>query len=245
MPSLSLVTRQPVQSLPIIPLNTAASRLHYAIKHLLRIIASREKPIILFLDDLQWADHDSLTVLREILADYEQRYLLVLGTFRSDTAMSSSTFNDWLMDLKRLDVHSVHIELGPLDSDTVQELLLNSGFRNDSNLQKLANRITRICTGNPLHIHRYLMELHEYGLLSWDSNRMEWLYVAHPMSTPNDYDQHNFDQLLHNQLEKLPEKTRVVLDRAACLGSKLSLPLISRATCIPEDEIYEGTATGY
>jgi len=48
------------------------------------VFATKEHPLIMSLDDLQWADSSSLQLLQTLFTDNSTRYLLVIGSFRDN-----------------------------------------------------------------------------------------------------------------------------------------------------------------
>ncbi len=60
------------------------SQMHYAIRRLLKIICSKLKGTILFIDDLQWSDTATLNLLKSIVLDGEIPSLLIVGAYRED-----------------------------------------------------------------------------------------------------------------------------------------------------------------
>jgi len=60
------------------------SRMHYAVRRLLKIICSQFKGVVLFIDDLQWSDIATLDLLKSIVLDGEIRSLLIVGAYRED-----------------------------------------------------------------------------------------------------------------------------------------------------------------
>eukprot|EP00984_Skeletonema_dohrnii_P034356 scaffold33538_cov179-Skeletonema_dohrnii-CCMP3373.AAC.1 len=60
------------------------SRMHFAVRRLLKIICSHFKGVVLFIDDLQWSDTATLDLLKSIVLDGEIRSLLIVGAYRED-----------------------------------------------------------------------------------------------------------------------------------------------------------------
>ena len=83
---------------------------------------SRHDPIVLVLDDLQWADSGSLALLRHLTAAERVMRVLVLGTFRDSELPQSPELRETLGTLWRHEGVS-RIELGGLDSSGVGSLL--------------------------------------------------------------------------------------------------------------------------
>eukprot|EP00985_Skeletonema_marinoi_P004401 scaffold1921_cov140-Skeletonema_marinoi.AAC.9 len=60
------------------------SRMHFAVRRLLKIVCSHFKGVVLFIDDLQWSDTSTLDLLKSIVLDGEIPSLLIVGAYRED-----------------------------------------------------------------------------------------------------------------------------------------------------------------
>jgi predicted ATPase len=65
-------------------------RFKISCKVFIRAIATPEHPIVIFLDDLQWSDLESRTVLRSLVADLESKNILIIAACRSDDPLAKS-----------------------------------------------------------------------------------------------------------------------------------------------------------
>ncbi len=81
LPELEIITgpQPPVQELPS---TESQNRIHSALVTFVRAVARKEHPLVLFLDDLHWADPASLDLMRLLMADAHDMYILFLGAFR-------------------------------------------------------------------------------------------------------------------------------------------------------------------
>ncbi len=138
-----------------------------ALRELLRRIAE-QRPVVLYIDDLQWADADSAALLEEILRPPDPPALLLITCFRSEEIASQSFLRD-LVSLTNLD-DSVEISVGPLDEpDAVK--LARSMLGDQPGLDRLATSIAREAQGSPFLIEQLVgyvrssdAELAETGL---------------------------------------------------------------------------------
>ena len=83
---------------------------------------SKEQPVVLVLDDLQWADKGSLLLLRHLAAAEQAMRVLILGTYRDSGLSQAHSLTDTLADLHRQRGVS-RIELAGLDDSGVVALL--------------------------------------------------------------------------------------------------------------------------
>ena len=83
VPNLGLVVSE-LPDVQELSTEEAQNRLHYVARRFLRAVAGRDHPLVLFIDDLQWADANSLELLRYLLQDQENGHFLVVGTYRDN-----------------------------------------------------------------------------------------------------------------------------------------------------------------
>src|SRR5690606_3141729 len=109
---------------PTVELGEARNRLHLAIVRLIATLAEG-RPLVLVLDDLQWADHASLELLEWLLAEGGSGFLLV-GSFRSEEVDEQHPLTQLRARLGALDVELVDVELPPLSQHAIEQLLADA-----------------------------------------------------------------------------------------------------------------------
>ncbi|MEM7588118.1 MAG: AAA family ATPase, partial [Acidobacteriota bacterium] len=129
-----------------------------ALRELLRRI-SEQRPVVLYIDDLQWADADSAALLEEILRPPDPPPLLLITCFRSEE-MTSQTF---LRDLVSLTEQEDNTELsvGPLEEDDAMALA-SSLLGASASVERLAHSVVREAQGNPFLIEQLVGYVKSY-----------------------------------------------------------------------------------
>lgn len=100
----------------------AQNRFNPAFIRFVSVFCSREHPLVLFLDDLQWADSASLTMLQSLISSGETAFLLVLGAYRDNEGRPTDPLRLTLDDLRESGEQIRSIRLGPLARAHVIEL---------------------------------------------------------------------------------------------------------------------------
>jgi predicted ATPase len=81
IPAIKMITgAQPPP--PVVGSVEAQHRLHRTLIQLMKVFASSATPLVLFVDDLQWADQASFKFLQSIATDFEFRHSLIIGSYR-------------------------------------------------------------------------------------------------------------------------------------------------------------------
>lgn len=150
------------------------NRLLYLLVRFLEVIAPPEAPVVLFIDDLQWADAATLGLLDNAIADPRTGAVLVLGAFREETPAGHPVR---LLGAGQADGGRVrHLHLGPLSSVAVAEMIADRLASPLEAVSALAERVGELTDGNPLLIDRVLWSLVESGALRVDSALARWVW---------------------------------------------------------------------
>ncbi len=193
----------------------ARNRLHFAFQRFVATVARRQSPLVIFIDDLQWADQASLELIRAVLTNPESQYLYFLGCYRENEVEANHPLLATLDAVQQ--VHPVQrITLPPLTREHLRQLVVDALAASPEESARLADILLEKTAGNPFFVGEFLRELHRAGLIVRDNERGEWVWDAGRIVEQRPTD--NVSQLLAERLSRLPDETRDVLTVAACLG---------------------------
>jgi len=196
--------------------------------------ATPERPLVLLLDDLQWADVGSLQVLERLLLQHGDTPLLLIGAFRSHEVGADHPLRTSLSGV----ADALCIELGPLSQTALLEMIARTLHQDTASLAPLAEVIAYKTERNPFFAHQLLRQLADDGLLAYDAETAGWRW-----SLPRIAAHHgmaNVVELFSRRLEQLPDIARSMLRLMACLGHRASTLAVSIAAGLSIDETVEG-----
>jgi predicted ATPase/class 3 adenylate cyclase len=199
-------------------------RLHRAAIRLISETASY-RPVVLAIDDLQWADHDSLLMLSELLA-VSLRNVLVLGAYRA------GEFDPNGAGLPTAGLSS--IRLAPLSRETVEELLA-AVCGPAVELGDVAAEFHHRTRGNPLQVRQLLYRAQREGALTpvGMSGRTNWDLRALASIEVTD----SAAEFLNHYLDMLRPADRAVLSTLTCIGGEFDLADATAAAAQPTDVV--------
>ncbi len=196
---------------------------------------SNQTPVVLVLDDLQWADRASLQLLQHIIAAERPMRLLVIGAYRDSDLFRAGPLVETLGALRRHgDV--AHIALSGLDHSGVVSLMESvAGHTLDEAGQRLALAISRETDGNPFFVTEVLRHLLETGAITRDAMG-RWVAVDTLEGTalPD-----SMRQVVDARIVHLGRDAERVLSMAAVIGVEFDLELLAKATGTPEDDLLD------
>ncbi len=178
-------------------------------------------PLVIFLDDLQWADRASLQLIQQWLTGFNDRHLLVIGAYRDNEVDATHPLMRSISEIQRSGGTVHQIELPPLGLADLH-CLVRDTFHCDSELSLALARLTLEKTnGNPFFINEFLRYLNREGAIEFDLDRGKWQWDLEQIQTARLSD--NVVELVTMRLQHLPIETQRILSLAACIGSQFNL----------------------
>nr|WP_190800139.1 AAA family ATPase [Leptolyngbya sp. FACHB-541] len=235
IPNIELVIgRQP--SVPLLEPTETQNRFKLIFQKLVRTFSDPAHPLVIFLDDLQWADVGSLQLIHLMLTDREMRSLLLIGAYRSNEVSDTHPLMMTLEELKSLEVPLTSIDLHPLTVDHLNQMLADSLHKDLQNTFTLAELIHCKTNGNPFFASEFLKTLTAENLLRFDLKQRVWTWDIEQIQAQDITD--NVVDLMMGKLQKLSPQAQQVLCLAACVGANFNLATLSIIGQQPLEEIF-------
>jgi PAS domain S-box-containing protein len=203
--------------------NAAQNRFNLLFQKFIEVFTTAEHPLVIFLDDLQWADSASLQLIKLLMAD--SGYLLMLGAYRDNEVSPVHPFILTIEELKKAKAIVNTITLKPLTFDHTNHLVadtLKCSWKLARPITELINRKTK---GNPFFTTQFLKALHEEEQIRFNRDRHYWecdIAQVNALSLTDD-----IVEFMALQLQKLPTETQQVLQLAACIGNQFDLATLA------------------
>jgi predicted ATPase/signal transduction histidine kinase len=204
----------------------AAARLHQVFQAFVQALAPPGHVLVLFLDDLQWADAASLQLFKSLASTPESRRILFVGAYRPrevDPAHPLPRVLAALHEARTLCFQSLTVQ--PLGLADATALCADTFRCTPAQARPLAALVLRKTAGNPLFITRFLRLLHHAGLLAFDLERGTWTWDLERLEEVEATE--NVVALMIATIRRLPERAQQALKVAACLGDRVELWLLS------------------
>ncbi len=241
VPELALLFEQaPPREVPTLGPQEAENRFLRTLCCCFAALASEAQPLVVFIDDLQWADRVSRRLLRELALDDSLRHLLVVGAFRSDEVDDAHPLARDIAGWSEAGRPPMRLLVGPLGLDDVTDLLADTLRRpaDDPGLRALAALCQSKTGGNPFFLGRFLQDLQRRRLIWRDPTGPLWRWTLEHIQAERIAD--NVVALALEQLERLPRPTRELLNLAACLDARFALRTLAQIRGEAEDAVLRG-----
>ncbi|MCA9711197.1 MAG: serine/threonine-protein kinase PknK, partial [Myxococcales bacterium] len=230
-----IIGKQP----PVRALGPAESknRFNLTFRDFISAFASPERPLVLFLDDLQWADRASMDLLALLLCDDQIQHVLLIGAYRDNEVDATHPLTLVLDRLREAEARVSTITLEALGADDVGQLLTDTLQCSPQRAAPLVGLLMRKTGGNPFFIIQVLHQIYERDLLSFDAARGRWTWSIEDIERIDITS--NVVELMVGKLRALDPATQRVLTVAACVGNRFELDLLALATALSAPEAAE------
>jgi predicted ATPase len=217
------------QSLPINP-EHERDRLFEAVSQFITNI-SREAPLLIVLDDLQWTDQSSLLLLHYLTRGIQRESLLLLGDYRDTDVDERHPLSPVLTELNRERL-SQSVQLKRMSSDETSEMIKQILEQEDVPIEfcKLVYEKTR---GNPFFVEEVIKSLKEEEAIYREQNKwkiMEISRIEFPKTVKN---------VIKARISRLDDECQNVLTTASFVGNDFTFEALSGATGVEEDKLLE------
>ncbi|AKJ06172.1 Signal transduction histidine kinase CheA [Archangium gephyra] len=224
VPQLALVMG-PQPAVPELPPSEAQHRFKQVFLQFLGVFATAEHPLVMFLDDLQWADLASLRLLQALLTEENAPPVLWIGAYRDNEVSPSHPLMMTLGEMRKANVPVTDLQLEPLSLEQLQHLVGDALPGAGAELiVPLSEQVHQKTGGNPFFLLQLMLALHHDGLLSRTPGG-GWRWDAEGVGARGYSD--NIVDFMARNLHQLPASTQRLLPLAACVGNSFSLGMLA------------------
>jgi serine/threonine protein kinase len=214
------------QVLPELGATESQNRFNLIFGNFIRVFCSEKHPLVIFLDDLQWADSATLQLIQRMMGDADTQYLFLIGAYRDNEVNSTHPLMVTLEDIRSEGATINQITLIPLAEPHINELIADTLQCERYAVRDLAGLILKKTSGNPFFITEFLKNVYTENLLNFDFNERSWQWDIVQIEARAITD-NLLVELMVRKLNKLPSTTQQVLRLAACIGAEFDLNTLS------------------
>ncbi|MEA5602192.1 AAA family ATPase [Nostoc sp. UHCC 0252] len=220
IPELEQIIGQQPPATELSP-SAAQNRFNLLFQKFIQVFTTKEHPLVIFLDDLQWADSASLKLMQLLMNESGSGSLLLIGAYRDNEVSSAHPLMLTLTEIRKANATIHSITLAPLTKASLNQLVVDTLSCSDKIAQPLTRLIYQKTQGNPFFVTQFLKVLYEDGLITFNFAQGYWQCdIAAVKSLALTDDVVEFVAL---QLQKLSAATQNVLKLAACIGNSFDL----------------------
>ncbi len=234
-----LIGAQP--EVPELSGSAAQNRFNLLFQKFIAVFTTPEHPLVMFLDDLQWADLASLNLMKVLMSESERGYLLLLGAYRDNEVFPAHPLMLTLGELtKQCNPASAKdgegaprehkaaistLTLAPLPIGQINRLVAETLSCTPELAQPLTELVYQKTKGNPFFTTQFLKGLYEDALIIFNADLGYWecnLVQVRDAALTDDV-----VEFMAGRLMKLPQAAQDVLKLAACIGNQFDLDTLA------------------
>ena len=217
-----IVGKQPQP--PQIGPEEARNRFNICFEDFVSIFVSDKRPLVLFLDDLQWADYASLNLLENLVLSPNIRHLLFILSYRNNEVGEDHPFTEMIRDVEAQGLKTRTIILGPLPYRNIGALVLDFLKCPAEKGMNLGFQIFKKTAGNPFFVNQFLKTLYDKGKIAFIPGK-GWCWDEVEIASMQVTD--NVVQLMADKIALLDENTQEILKISSCIGNRFDLETLS------------------
>ncbi|MEL7005562.1 MAG: AAA family ATPase [Bacteroidota bacterium] len=231
IPNLELIIGEQPET-PELGGEESKKRFNYVFKNFVQSLASEKHPLVLFVDDLQWADFASLRLIEELILDGDVKYFFLVGAYRSNEVRSSHPLTISIDRIQKENKHLEELDIHDLNIDDLYDLISDTLNSKEEKIQHLAEVVYSKTKGNAFFTNQFLKTLYEKEVLSIDQstyskeeNLGTWKWNIDEIRKLNITD--NVVELMSDKVQDLSTEAQETLKTASCIGNRFDLHTLS------------------
>ena len=211
----------------------AQVRFNLIFQKFMEICATKENPLVIFLDDLQWADIATIKLIELMMIDSNLKYLSVIGAYRHNEIEQNHPLTMMINKVKSAGKVVQEFYLDNLSLDDVNCLIADTLHSDIDIVKPLGELVFNKTRGNPFFTQQFLNTLHIKKLIYFDYQKHQWQW--HLKKIVNLKITDNVVDLIINQIRYLSKSIQKTLKISACLGNNFN----SSSLCVLEKKAPE------
>ncbi|TDQ40830.1 trifunctional serine/threonine-protein kinase/ATP-binding protein/sensor histidine kinase [Aureibacillus halotolerans] len=214
----------------------------YVLADVLRSCCFKEHPVVLVIDDLQWADTATLQFFRYVKEDFYIPYLLSVGTYREENVEGVELLPALINDRDIVKLH-----LNDLSMQAIRTMLMDAFHSSTEKIEAVAALIHQKTKGNPFFVRQFIGVLLEKRWLYFDPTTQAWDWMESSIRNAPHTD--NVVEFLVDQFRSLSADTSRCLAWAASVGRQICVGTLStvmeKSPAFVTGALQEGVKRGY
>jgi serine/threonine protein kinase len=232
IPDIELIIgKQP--SVPDLPPTEFQNRFNLVFQNFIKVFTQPEHPLVLFLDELEWADIASLKLMQLLITAKDNHYLFIIGGYRDKEVSTIHPLQLILNEIQQIGIPIQLMYLSPLKLPDVNQLVaetLNCPLTMTFLLSKLVFEKTQ---GNPFFVKEFFQSLYDEELVYLENGKWQWKLDKIQEREITD----NVVELLADKIQRLHLKSQQMLQLAACIGNWFTIEILANISSISPKDI--------
>lgn len=200
------------------------NRIRYAIRQFILIITQSEIPLIIFIDDWQWADNASVELLNNSMQDEYIQRLLLIASFRDNEIDQNSAFQAMLEECMSSG-KCIQLALSNIAEEDTLMLLQDTLNARSEKIEALNKFIYARTEGNALYYTQFLATLRDENLIRFDTQIRQWKWNIEEIK--KSIFSENIVELMIKKIKRYHPTEQKIMQLASCISHTFRLNTLS------------------
>ncbi len=201
------------------------NRFNLVLRRFVRVLASTDHPLVLFLDDVQWADRSSLRLLHQWMQDESFQHFLCIVAYRDHEISSVHPFARTIDTLLSEKVVIQDLSIAPLGKSAINQMVADTLHCTEDLSLPLSEELWLKTKGNPFFSIQLFKAFYQDQYLTYNPEDQCWQCDLNRIRTAQLSD--DVMNFMIDRLMRLVSPTRSILSLAACLGNEFDLTTLA------------------
>ena len=211
----------PQPPVPVLGPTEAQNRFQLLFQNFVRVFCKPGRPLVVFLDDLQWADSASLKLIRLMTTDEGASNLLIIGAYRDNEVRPGDALHLFFESLQKEGFEFSRLKLAPLTSEHIRQWIAEILHFDKEYVMALSDLVLKKTGGNPFFTALFIKSLHSEKLLRFNAQAGEWQWDLAAIQRMDITD--NVADLLFSKIARFSGGTQKTLRVASAIGGQFGL----------------------
>ncbi|WP_161796348.1 ATP-binding hybrid sensor histidine kinase/response regulator [Arsukibacterium ikkense] len=214
----------PAASCSVIAATGNQSRFNQLLLRIFQVFAEHNRTLVLFLDDMQWADRATLRWLELLATQGNSGRIMLVLSFRNNEIHASHPLQYTLDAIGQSAATLQHISINPLSDKAIMQLLTDTLQHKADALQPLADILIQKTSGNPFYLKQFLLKLHHDKLLYSDADGI-WHWQLNNIARQSMSEHHA--EVVAQRLQQFSAQVQQLLKLIALLGDEATIDILA------------------
>ena len=216
----------------------SAAKFQHVFCNFVKSLATKQHPMIIFLDDLQWSDTASLDLLSLLLQNSALQHVLFIGAYRSNEVDQDHTLTALMKDVSgttnssgttgsgKPNSNVTHMDLGDLSIDDIGQFIADTlHFDSIRSCRSLTDAVYNKTLGNIFFTRQALEELVRKNGLYYDVMMFRWQWNLETIELENLLSD-DVVEMVRSKIEHVPKLLQQALTTASYTRSTIHVDVL-------------------
>ncbi|MFA9558182.1 AAA family ATPase [Evansella sp. AB-rgal1] len=229
----SLLGKQP--PVEVLTGQASTNRFFIVFRQFVQVFTSENQPLVLFLDDIHFADFASLRLMYSLLIDPNTTRFIVIAAFTTEAVQPFERLMKRYDNLKKYGVSTTQIEVEFLSINEVEQFVADTLACDRSECRGLSQLIYQKTGGSPLYMKEMLRLLHKNQWIEFNFYSNKWTWMETEIQSIKD--QEHILEYMEKKIRSLPMEDLEIMKIAACLGNQFYYSDLLHFTSSKQQEV--------